>query len=165
MTMITRRSLLFTTGALGAISVAGSAAAFDWLNRAQSGGGYFQEDGVALRGADVVAYFTEGRPVIGSAEHSFDWGGTTWHFASAANRDAFAADPGAYAPQYGGFCAWGLAAKGKLYSTQPENWAIVDGKLYLNFNDGVQARWNKDRAGFISKADAQWPAVAAAGDS
>ena len=75
------------------------------------------------------------------ADHALEWNGATWHFASADNRAAFADDPGAYAPQYGGFCAWAVAEKGKLYSTQPDNWAIIDGKLYLNYNDDIQERW------------------------
>ncbi|WP_234455260.1 YHS domain-containing (seleno)protein [Thermohalobaculum xanthum] len=123
----------------------------------------FAENGVAIRGADPVAYFTEGRAVIGSAEYALDWQGAEWHFASAANRDAFRADPLAYAPQYGGFCAWAVAAKAELYSTQPTNWAIVDGKLYLNFNDDIQARWSTDIPGFIAAADRNWADIGAGG--
>jgi YHS domain-containing protein len=114
---------------------------------------------VALGGTDPVGYFTEGRPVAGQAAHSFDWNGATWHFASAENRDAFAADPARYAPQYGGFCAWAVAEKGKLYSTQPDNWAIVEGKLYLNFNDDIQGKWQADVPGFIARGDERWPEV------
>lgn len=117
----------------------------------------FAVDGVAIRGTDPVAYFTEGEPVAGSEEFSHDWSGATWYFASAENRDAFAAAPEEYAPQYGGFCAWAVADKGELYSTQPDNWAIVDGKLYLNFSDGVQETWNTDRPGFIAEGDRRWP--------
>jgi len=69
----------------------------------------YTEDGLAIRGHDPVAYFTEGRPVRGSAEHVAEWNGATWQFASAQNRDAFLADPEAYAPQFGGFCAWAVA--------------------------------------------------------
>ena len=64
-----------------------------------------------------------------------------WHFASAENRDAFAAAPERFAPQYGGFCAWAVAARKKLYSTQPENWTIEAGKLYLNYNDNIQEEY------------------------
>ncbi len=116
----------------------------------------FSTEGVALGGTDPVAYFTEGKPVEGSSDYSFDYQGATWHFASAANRDAFAADPGKYAPQYGGYCAYGLA-QGALVETVPEAWSIVDGKLYLNFSKGVQQRWEQDIPGYIAKADSNWP--------
>lgn len=114
--------------------------------------------GTAIDGTDPVAYFTEGRPVEGSSEFTHDWNGATWRFASAENRDRFAADPEAYAPQYGGYCAWAVA-QGYTASTDPEAWRIVDGKLYLNYDANVQAKWEADVPGFIEKADANWPAV------
>jgi YHS domain-containing protein len=122
---------------------------------------YKTSDGVAIDGTDTVAYFTQGKPVAGSAEFTHDWQGATWQFASAENRDLFAADPTAYAPQYGGYCAWAVGEKNSLASTEPERWAIVDDKLYLNFNRGVQRRWDKDRAGFITQGDINWPDLVA----
>lgn len=119
----------------------------------------FAEDGLAIRGTDPVAFFNEGRPVVGEASLGADWNGARWHFASARNRDAFLATPERFAPQYGGFCAWAVAARGKLYSTQPQNWSIVEGKLYLNFNDDVQHRWEADIPGFIAEADRRWPEI------
>ena len=119
----------------------------------------FAENGVALRGHDPVAYFTEGRPVRGLPEHAADWGGATWHFASAANRAAFLADPEAHAPQYGGFCAWAVA-QGYTAPIDPNAWQIVDGKLYLNYNARIQRRWERDIPGFIAQADANWPGLA-----
>ncbi|MEM8839265.1 MAG: YHS domain-containing (seleno)protein [Pseudomonadota bacterium] len=116
-------------------------------------------DGVALGGTDTVAYFTDGGPVAGSAEFSTEWAGATWHFASAENRDRFLANPKKYAPAYGGFCAWAVAEHGKLYSTNENNWAVVDGRLYLNYNDSVQTKWDKDRAGFIEEGDRRWPEI------
>lgn len=110
----------------------------------------------ALQGHDPVTYFTDGAPARGSAAHAFDWDGRTWHFASAANRDAFAADPTRYAPQYGGNCAW-AAAEGYLAPIDPNAWAIVDSKLYLNANRRIQRRWEGDIPGFIARADANWP--------
>ena len=120
--------------------------------------GVYSEDGVALGGSDPVAYFTEGKPAAGSSDHSYDYDGVTWHFASAANRDAFAADPGKYAPQYGGFCAWAVS-QGYTAKTDPDAWRIVDGKLYLNYNRSVQRRWEGDIPGNIAKADSNWPAL------
>lgn len=114
--------------------------------------------GVAIDGTDPVAYFTEGKPVEGSSEFTHEWNDATWRFASAENRDKFAADPAAFAPQYGGFCAWAVA-QGQTASTDPNSWKIVDGKLYLNYNQSVQERWEADVPGFIEQADANWPAI------
>ncbi|MEM7527077.1 MAG: YHS domain-containing (seleno)protein [Pseudomonadota bacterium] len=114
--------------------------------------------GTAIDGTDPVAYFTEGRPVDGSSDFKHEYNGATWLFASAENRDLFAANPEKYAPQYGGYCAWAVS-QGYTASTDPENWAIVDGKLYLNYNADVQTRWNKDIPGHIASADKNWPKV------
>lgn len=118
----------------------------------------YNNDGIAVDGSDVVAYFTENKPVAGSAEFSHDWNGVTWLFASAANRDTFAANPEAYAPQYGGYCSWAVA-EGYTASTTPEAWAVVDGKLYLNYSKRIQRRWERDIPGFIATANENWPKV------
>ena len=112
----------------------------------------------ALGGHDAVAYFTEGKPVEGSKAFSLEWQGATWRFASRANLEAFRADPAAYAPQYGGHCAYAVAYGGTAPG-DPEVWRIVDGKLYLNLNPEIGRRWAKDIPGFIEKADANWPGV------
>ena len=119
----------------------------------------FAVDGIAIRGTDPVAYFTENQPITGRKEFSHDWAGATWYFATAENRDAFRANPNAYAPQYGGFCAWAVAAKGRLYSTQPKNWSVVAGKLYLNYSDKIQDLWEADRQAFIAQGDVRWPEI------
>ncbi|WP_137127962.1 YHS domain-containing (seleno)protein [Roseomonas sp. HF4] len=118
------------------------------------------EDGVAVRGTDVVAYVTEGRPVAGRADFTHAWRGATWRFASAANRDRFAADPERYAPAYGGFCAFAVS-EGYTAPIDPNAWRIVDGRLYLNYNRSVQRRWEQDIPGRITRADANWPRLAA----
>lgn len=112
----------------------------------------------AIRGYDPVAYFTDGKPTRGSAQFTATLDGATYHFASAANRDKFVADPGAYAPQYGGYCAYAVS-QGHTAPTVPEAWSIVDGKLYLNYSTGVQQRWKKDVPGHIRAADMHWPSV------
>lgn len=112
--------------------------------------------GAAIRGYDPVAFFTEGKPAEGSRQFTHQWKGATWRFASARNRDAFAAAPEKYAPQYGGYCAYGVA-NGYTVSTVPEAWSVVAGKLYLNYSLGVRADWLKDIPGHIRKADANWP--------
>ena len=120
----------------------------------------FAEDGIAIRGADPVAYFTVGEYTPGSDEFTYDWEGATWQFASAENRDLFAANPEDYAPQYGGFCAYAVS-QGNTASIEPTAWKIVDGKLYLNYNDKIQQRWSEDIPGYIAQADQNWPGVLA----
>jgi len=113
---------------------------------------------VAASGYDVVAYFTEGRPVEGSGDFTADYDGATWRFASAANRDAFLQDPERFAPQYGGYCAWAVS-QGYTASTDPEAWKIVDDRLYLNYSKSVQATWEQDIPSNIEKGNANWPSV------
>ena len=122
------------------------------------------KDGVAAQGYDVVAYFTEGKPVEGNASHSTVHEGATYHFASKANLEQFASNPGKYAPQYGGYCAFGTAM-GRKFSGDPLVWTIRDDKLYLNLNEGVKARWSEDIPGFIRGADNNWPLIRSLADS
>lgn len=113
---------------------------------------------LAVDGHDPVAYFTESRPVKGEKKFSTDYNGAEWRFASAENLEAFKAAPEKYAPQYGGYCAWAVAQN---YTARgnPANWKIVEGKLYLNYNDEIQQRWEGDIPGFIAAADRNWPEV------
>jgi YHS domain-containing protein len=109
-------------------------------------------------GYDPVAYFTQNKPVEGSADITTEYMGATWRFASAENRDSFVADPKRYAPQYGGYCAFAVSS-GYTAKGDPQAWSVVDGKLYLNYSKGVRDRWEQDIPGHISKADGNWPAV------
>jgi YHS domain-containing protein len=113
---------------------------------------------LAVSGYDPVAYFKAGKPVEGRAEFEHKWKGATWRFASAENLAAFKANPEAYAPQYGGYCAWAVS-QGYTASSDPTAWRIVNMKLYLNYNREVQQNWEKDAAGNIVKADKNWPMV------
>lgn len=112
----------------------------------------------AIKGYDPVSYFTENMPVKGEKDISYTWKGAEWHFSSTDNLDLFKADPEKYSPQYGGFCAYGVA-NGYKVKIEPDSWAIVDGKLYLNYDSGVQEEWNQDRGNYIKKADEQWEQV------
>lgn len=118
----------------------------------------FATDEGAIRGYDPVAYFKLGKPTMGSAEFSTEWQGATYRFANAEHLAAFQADPEAYAPQYGGYCAYAVS-QGATAPIDPQAWAIADGKLYLNYSPGVQRRWKMNAAGYIRDADANWPAV------
>ncbi|TNE36731.1 MAG: YHS domain-containing protein [Alphaproteobacteria bacterium] len=114
--------------------------------------------GTAVEGYDVVAYFTDGKPVEGDSDYSVKWKGAEWHFASAEHKKMFEASPEKYAPQFGGYCAWAVS-QGYTASSAPEAWTIVDGKLYLNYSKGVQSTWEKDVPGNIAKADKNWPGI------
>ena len=116
------------------------------------------ENGVAIAGTDPVAYFQEGKAVAGDSAFAHAWDGATWHFASAENRDRFAADPEKYAPQYGGYCAYAVS-QGQTAPIDPEAWKIVDDKLYLNFDQNVASIWEKDIPGYIAEADENWPQI------
>lgn len=113
---------------------------------------------LAAGGYDAVAYFKVGRPVAGNGQFSTEYKGATWRFSSKENLEAFRTNPAAYAPQYGGYCVWAVA-QGYTASGDPEVWKIVNGKLYLNYDRSVQAKWEKDIPGFIAKGDRNWPDV------
>lgn len=116
--------------------------------------------GIAVKGYDMVAYFVDGAPSKGNIDITHDWNGATWRFANAENRDLFAADPEKYAPQYGGYCAYGVS-KGATVSFNPNAWSIVDDKLYLNLSKSIQKKWEKDIPGYIETADNNWPDILA----
>lgn len=118
----------------------------------------FTTDEGAIRGYDPVAYFTVAKPIRGSDQFTTRWQGATFKFSSAANLELFEAEPAAYAPQYGGYCAYAVS-KGATAGTVPDAWTVVEGKLYLNYSISVQQRWRKDIPGHIRKADQNWPAV------
>ena len=112
----------------------------------------------AIQGYDPVAFFKEGKPVIGKKELTYLYKDATWHFSTQENLNTFISDPERFAPQYGGYCAYGTAS-GHKSPTQPETWTIVDNKLYFNYNKDVQKLWNKDQKGLIGKANKNWPTV------
>jgi hypothetical protein len=106
----------------------------------------------AIKGYDPVNYFIKGKPEKGLKTISHLWEGATWYFSSEANKALFTSNPEKYAPQYGGYCAYGWA-QGYAVKIEPDAWAIEGGKLYLNYNKNVQKDWDKDRSGYIKKAD------------
>jgi YHS domain-containing protein len=118
----------------------------------------FEKSDKAIRGYDPVAYFTEGKPVQGKEEFVYNWNNASWYFSSAQNLNLFKANPEKYAPQYGGYCAYGLS-NGYKASTVPEAWTIVNGKLYLNYSLKVRDTWDKNRAERIANADKSWPQI------
>lgn len=121
-------------------------------------GEFFAKDGIAIRGYDPVVYFAEQAPVKGSPEFKTEYRGSLFYFSSAANRDAFVAHPGKFAPQYGGYCAFGMA-KGYKAAIDPVSFTVVGDRLYLNYNGTVRALWVFDIPGYVRKADVNWPEV------
>jgi YHS domain-containing protein len=115
---------------------------------------------LALGGYDVVAYFTEGKPVAGQAGHEAHWNGARWRFASTDNRERFLKEPERFAPRYGGYCAYAVS-RGYTAPVAPEAWRIVDSKLYLNYSKDVQKLWEREIPANIKKADTNWPGVLA----
>jgi len=115
-------------------------------------------DAVAIRGYDPVAYFREGAPRQGLAEHALIRDEAVWRFASAENKALFKADPQRYLPAYGGFCAYGTS-RGYLVKIEPEAWSIVGGRLFLNYDLETRTTWLSDTEAYIMRADTLWPAL------
>lgn len=111
----------------------------------------------AVSGYDVVAYFTQNKPVKGDKRFAYKYDGATWLFSSQENLDSFKKSPEKYTPQYGGHCAWAVAHKNTLVSASPLAWKIVNNKLYLNYDAKIQKIWEKDIPRFISQGDRNWP--------
>lgn len=118
----------------------------------------FSKEGVAINGTDAVAYFEGNGPVAGTPEHTVDWNGARWLFASAANAGRFEDDPTAFGPQFGGYCAY-AASRGYLAPTIPEAWHVHDAKLYLNASLRARELWLRDIPGNIAKGKANWPGI------
>ncbi|WP_372425248.1 YHS domain-containing (seleno)protein [Salinarimonas chemoclinalis] len=155
-TTLSRRTLLALPLAIGAAAALRAGPARAAADPVYTG----RFSSLALGGHDPVAYFREGRAVEGVRAHETAWNGANWRFSSAENLEAFRADPEAYAPAYGGYCAW-AAAEGYRAPGNPDYWRIVDGRLYVNFDGNVQRRWEADIPGFIARADANWPGILA----
>ena len=116
------------------------------------------EHGLAIKGYDPVSYFTTGTPTPGLAEFSTTYKGATYRFVSAENRDRFIAAPEKFVPQYGGYCAYAISLN-RIADIDPDKWAIVNDKLYLNNGFLAQTLWSFDKSGNIAKGDHNWPLV------
>jgi YHS domain-containing protein len=112
-------------------------------------------DGKALSGYDPVAYFAVKDAVQGDPRFEFAWNGAKWLFSSQENLDRFRANPEAYAPQFGGYCAFAIS-EGHTATGDPQAWKVVDGKLYLNYNKEVKQKWEQNQAERIQKAEVNW---------
>lgn len=120
---------------------------------------YNTEGGVAIKGYDPVAYFTQEAAVPGDPSISAEHDGVTYHFSSDEHRDLFLANPEQYVPAYGGWCAW-AASRNSLADIDPTQWVIHDGRLFLNFSGLVNTRFRLRLDHNIAEADANWPELA-----
>jgi YHS domain-containing protein len=145
------KNIITTTAAAAVLAFSASTFAADIDANADT-------NDLAIKGYDTVAYFTKGEPTKGSKQYSATYKNAIYQFSSAKNRDLFRANPVKYAPQFGGYCAYGVT-KGRKFDTDPTAWRVVDGKLYLNLNHDVQKVWTKDVPGNITTAFDIWPNI------
>ena len=152
-----RRTALVRALALGAVAflTSGAVLAAEPAINILKPGVFGGRTDTAINGYDTVAYFTVGKAVKGLDNLAAEWMGAKWKFSSQANLDLFKGSPEKYAPQYGGYCAYGVA-QNYLVKVDPDQFTLRDGKLYLNYDADVQAKWLKDPAGFIKIADAKF---------
>lgn len=111
--------------------------------------------GLAVRGYDAVAFFVEEGAVRGNPVFEFTWNGAKWLFATSENLEKFKADPTAYAPQFGGYCSYAVS-HGYTADGDPQAWKIVNGKLYLNYNQEAKESWEKEQDKFIKDGEKNW---------
>lgn len=114
--------------------------------------------GVAIQGYDPVAFFSAGKPVKGDAKFVSKRDGAIYFFASKEHKELFNADPAKYEPEFGGYCAYGVS-RNKLAEIDVDAFQIVNGKLLLQYSKGVRDDFNKDQAGNLAKAKANWPGL------
>lgn len=124
-------------------------------SHAQKSEVYVSSDNIALNGYDVVAFFTDSQPVKGISSNYFEWNKAIWYFSTAEHLESFRSDPEKFAPQFGGYCAFGTS-EGHKAPTEADTWSIVNGKLYLNYNMDVKKIWIKNKEALIEKANSNW---------
>jgi YHS domain-containing protein len=123
---------------------------------------YNLENGLAIQGYDPVAYFTQKKAVKGKSSIATTYDGVIYYFSSNDNKELFKKNPSGYDPQYGGWCAYAMGAKGEKVEVDPETFKIVNGKLFLFYNayfNNTLKSWNKDEANLNRKADANWKKI------
>jgi len=156
MSMKTGFMIVALTIGLLAGGMTGTSPAADEVN--VSSGGTMAGKPLALHGYDAVAYFTDGKPVIGDARHTAVYNGAAYYFASADHKKTFEANPVGYAPAYGGFCAYGVGV-GKKFDGSPQHWTVKNDKLYLNVTADISRKFAEDLGGNIKKAEKNWGTI------
>ena len=115
----------------------------------------YLKNGIAIQGYDPVAYFESNKAIQGNSEINAEYNKATYFFSSEKSKTLFLKNPKKYAPQFGGFCAYGVS-ENHTSPTDPQAFTIVDDKLYLNYNMKVKELWSKDREDRILKANENW---------
>ena len=144
------RSFLFIMLFIGIAAAVGACSKASSFTKVNAG-----SDGLAINGFDAVAYFAANAASKGDPKYEFAWNGAKWLFSNAENLERFRQNPESYAPQFGGYCSYAVS-KGYTANGDPEAWKIVDGKLYLNYNEDVRSIWEKDEAANIKKGIDNW---------
>lgn len=155
---MTRPLHLVRLAGLSIILASGAAGALVQAAHAAEPAVYVDVQSLAAGGYDPVSYFGSGGPIVGLTDYQTQWNGATWRFASAESMAKFVADPAAYAPQFGGYCAWAVS-QGYIAPGDPKQWAVVEGKLYLNYNARAKELWDADRSAAIERGRGNWPRV------
>lgn len=119
---------------------------------------YYQDLGYAIEGYDAVSFFLNNEPLQGAMTYSVVWKGATWLFSSAEHQAMFEANPRAYAPKFGGYCAYGVS-RGNLVSGNPTSFEIRDGALYMLHSPAIQTRWNTSAEALLLDAQQNWPDI------
>jgi YHS domain-containing protein len=113
------------------------------------------QNGTALRGFDAVAYFAVQSAVEGNPKYEYVWNGAKWLFSNSDNLEKFKKNPEAYAPQFGGYCSYAVS-HGYTADGDPQIWKVVDGRLYLNYNQKAKEVWEKDMNTLIEEGQKNW---------
>ena len=148
-------AFLFTAILLSFISLSSLAQDASALRKKQ----FNLDDEIGIEGYDPVAYFKSGKAVKGKKDIATYYQGVTYRFSTPENREEFKKNPAGYEPQYGGWCAYAMGAKGEKVSVDPKTFKIVNGKLYLFYHsywNNTLTDWNKDESNLKTKADAAW---------
>ncbi|MCF8208951.1 MAG: hypothetical protein K9K38_06045 [Rhodoferax sp.] len=135
----------------GAMTAQNPAGTYSPVNAASGADG----QRLLLKGADVVAYFTSGKYQSGSPQFSSQYEATTVHFASAEHKALFDKNPDAYLPQFGGYCANGIAY-GIPWGGDADTWKIIDGKLYIFGGQGSMDAFLLDEKKNLALANSYW---------
>lgn len=148
--------MMFVVFALGVLSVKAQ------VQSARRKSSFNLESGVAIQGYDPVAYFLQNKAVKGSKDLAVIHQGVLYYFSSVANKEEFKKNPTKYEPEYGGWCAYAMGAKGEKVSIDPKTFKIVNGKLYLFYNklfNNTLPEWNKDETNLKKNADVNWSKI------
>lgn len=117
------------------------------------------DNGVAVKGYDAVAYFTQNKAVKGKSEFAVIHQGIKYLFATNTNKEEFKNNPTKYEPQYGEWCAFAMGDTGEKVDFDPDTFKILNGKLYLFYNrffNNTLLKWNKNETNLKAKADVNW---------